>query len=364
MEDIAQKFLRKIQENFGNNIDNSKRLKDLAKKIDENNATYDEINDYAFEIGNILAEAYKNNLSSDVLPEGRMGFEMANDIFIPTFENNYNMVCDVAVKVQKQINIANDIGLNAIQPQFNNDRINGIINKVANTDIFDDVKGFLQSAVVNYTQSVVDDTIKANAEFHYKSGLTAIIKRQPSAGCCKWCASLAGTYIYPNVPKDVYRRHKNCNCKVEYLPEKGKRQDVWSKQWINENESSKIKLRKNVGIISNKVRKGVELTKIIEEHDGIAQQIADNPKLLRHYTPESLKCELENAGYDVRPLGKGSLKGILFEDGGGYRISYDGDKYLQYHPSKNSHHKNEYYKMSSGKNGTKRYDMDGEEIHD
>lgn len=251
MEDIAQKLLRKIQENFGTDIDNSKRLKDIAKKIDENNATYDEINDYAFEIGNILAEAYKNNLSSDVLPEGRMGFEMANDIFIPTFENNYNMVCDVAVKVQKQINIANDIGLNVIQPQFNTHRINGIINKVVNTDVFDDVKGLLQSATINYTQSVVDDCIKENAEFHYKAGLTAIIKRHSSVGCCKWCASLVGTYIYPNVPKDVYRRHQNCNCKVEYLPEKGKRQDVWSKQWINENESSKIELRKTVGLIES-----------------------------------------------------------------------------------------------------------------
>ena len=111
------------------------------------------------------------------------------------------------------------------------------------------------------------------------------------------------------------------NCKLEFIPGKGKKQDVWTKEWINESESSKIKLRKNVGIISDKAIKGAELAKTIEEHNGVAQQIADNPKLLRHYTPQSLKRELENAGYDVRPLGKGSLKGILFEDGGGYRLS-------------------------------------------
>lgn len=74
--------------------------------------------------------------------------------------------------------------------------------------------------------------------------IIAKIKRYPTSKCCKWCASLAGVYEYPDVTKDVYRRHQNCNCKLEFIPGKGKKQDVWTKEWINESESSKIKLRK------------------------------------------------------------------------------------------------------------------------
>lgn len=48
---------------------------------------------------------------------------------------------------------------------------------------------------------------------------------------CAWCSKLAGVYTYPNVDRDVYRRHDNCTCTVDYQPGNGKRQDVWTKKW-------------------------------------------------------------------------------------------------------------------------------------
>lgn len=60
----------------------------------------------------------------------------------------------------------------------------------------------------------------------------------------------------------------------------------------------------------------------------------------------------------------GSLKGIKFEDGGGYKVNFGGDGILQYHPEKNSHHNGAYYKISTGKEGRKRYDLEGEEKTD
>ncbi|RGW49783.1 hypothetical protein DWV67_13995 [Dorea formicigenerans] len=86
--------------------------------------------------------------------------------------------------------------------------------------------------------------------------------------------------------------------------------------------------------------------------------------MFQAYTPEGLKKALEKAGYEVKPLGRGSLKGIPFEEGGGFRVSYDGDGYLQYHPETNSHHGEAYYKTSSGRTGTKRYNLNGDEKND
>ncbi|MDD7402275.1 MAG: hypothetical protein PUG36_07465 [Clostridiales bacterium] len=78
------------------------------------------------------------------------------------------------------------------------------------------------------------------------------------------------------------------------------------------------------------------------------------------YTPASLKSKLEGSGFEVKPLGRGSLKNIKFEDGGGYRINYGGDSYLQYHPKDASHHGGEYYKMADGRRGARRFNLKGE----
>ena len=75
-----------------------------------------------------------------------------------------------------------------------------------------------------------------------------------------------------------------------------------------------------------------------------------------------LKKTLENKGYDVKPLAGGSLKGVRFEDGGGFKVNFGGDGILQYHPEKGSHHEGEYYKISTGKRGRKWYNIKGEEI--
>lgn len=89
----------------------------------------------------------------------------------------------------------------------------------------------------------------------------------------------------------------------------------------------------------------------------------ENPKTLGKTTHKEKYDDFVGNGVDVKPLNKGSLKGISYEDGGGYKVNGTEDgRYLQYHPSSNSHHNGEYYKLSSGKTGTKRYDMNGELI--
>ena len=66
---------------------------------------------------------------------------------------------------------------------------------------------------------------------------------------CKRCSSLAGVYEYPDVPEDVYRRHENCRCTVEYDPGDGKKlQNVHTKKWISKEESVTLEKRKKIGL--------------------------------------------------------------------------------------------------------------------
>jgi hypothetical protein len=119
--------------------------------------------------------------------------------------------------VQKTINKNAGIGLKVLEPEINEDKIKGIIDKVSDSDNFDDVKWVLDEPIVNYSQSVVDDAIKINAELHSKAGMKPIVIRKVAGKCCEWCQRVAGTYVYPNVDRDVFKRHQRCRCTIEYI---------------------------------------------------------------------------------------------------------------------------------------------------
>jgi len=128
------------------------------------------------------------------------------------------------------------------------DRTQGILNRASEAEKFSGVRWILGDGVItNYMQSFVDETMKRNAIFQSNAGVSPKIVRRSPGWCCEWCAKLEGTYMYPDdVPDDVYRRHDNCNCIVEFYPADGKKQDVWTKEWTKA-EPDTLKERKRLG---------------------------------------------------------------------------------------------------------------------
>lgn len=247
MDDIAPELLERIRQDFNNAYTNSEKITSLLAKVKAGRATYAEANEYAVELGEILASAYNKNITSAVLPDGQMYYNIAKRIIEPTMSNNYNLIADISMQVQKSLNETAGIGVKAIRPELNSDRIDGIVNRIS-SEAFENVKWLLNEPVKNFSQSVIDDSIKANSEFQGKAGLTPRIVRKLSGECCEWCARLAGKYTYPDVPPDVYRRHQRCRCTVDYDPGSGKVQNVHSKQWKTKDESDKIEVRKLIGL--------------------------------------------------------------------------------------------------------------------
>jgi len=234
MEDSAPDLMEMIKKEFENMCSVSDIIAEVMVMIGDEKATYADANAYAIEIGTILSKSYHNVLSSDTLPDGRMYYNIAKRIIVPTMKNNYVLVTGITSMIQGLLNEKAKIGIKAIVPKLNQDRIDGIVNRISVADDFNDISWILQEPVKNFTQSIVDDAIRENAEFHAKSGLQPKIVRKLSGGCCDWCRALAGEYSYPDVPKDVYRRHNYCRCTVEYDPGDGKIQNVHTKvQRIN-----------------------------------------------------------------------------------------------------------------------------------
>lgn len=251
VEDVVPGLLKQINTDFERGQLSSSTIKGLLDKLGQKQANYLDANDYAIEIGEILSKVLRNSLSNDTLPDGKMYYNIANRLLNETLGRNYELVSDYASEVQKNLNQKAKIGLAVQHPELNQDRIDGLVNRLSSEESFDKVSWLLGEPIVNFTQSIVDDSIRKNAEFHAKAGLSPKIVRRESGNCCDWCKEVAGTYTYPKVPKNVYRRHQRCRCTVDYHPGNGKKQNVWTKKWSEDKRKSEIKHRKQIGLPDN-----------------------------------------------------------------------------------------------------------------
>ena len=223
MIDIAPELLEKLKRAFSEKFNKNKKIDKILSTIRDGKPTYSEVNELSIEVGDILAEVFQENLSADILPDGRMYYNIAKRTIEPMMINNYNIVTDNATIVQEILNKNAGMGIKAQVPKLNQSRIDGIINRLDEEELFDNIKWILDEPIKNFTQAVVDDAVKKNTEFHEGLGLVPSVTRIVQRDCCDWCRGVAGTYKAPNIPDDVYRRHRFCRCTVEYDPGDGKK---------------------------------------------------------------------------------------------------------------------------------------------
>lgn len=233
MVDITPSLLELLQTRFSEKIAVNPRIRALYKKIEDGKATYADAEDYAYLIGEALAQVFRDNLSSAVLPDGRMYYNIAERILGTMLGENHRIVSEATEIVQNVLNKSADLGIKAQMVAVNQDRIKGLVDKISASEVFDDVAWALNEPVKNFSVSIVDDMLRENVEFQGKAGLSPVVVRRATWKCCDWCAKLEGTYTYPVINKDVYRRHERCRCTVEFDPKDGRKskQNVHTREW-------------------------------------------------------------------------------------------------------------------------------------
>ena len=303
--------------------------------------TYAAAAEYAERVGAALAEALRRNLTADALPDGRLYWNLADRVVRPLLEDAYARITDAAAAIQQTLNQQAGLGLAPQRTVPDPDRVDGLLNKLSQAEHFEDVQWVLDEPVCTFSRMAVDDTLKANVEFQGKAGLRPRVVRTAESRCCKWCAALAGSYDYPHVPKDVYRRHERCRCRVEYDPGEGRRQNVWNKTWTEDEETRQHRIQKIQDLSTNR-----EDSAKIEARKkyGLVEKSAAYEKALAAFRDEYLATSeaqlLPHRKQAVIPPAKvfqyalnlehptGRNKAIVFRDVLGY-VPANGDELIQ-----------------------------------
>ena len=221
MEDIAPGLLEKVTKTFERNI-KAAGLKQKAMIQKARDGTLKTITEYSGKVGEALAKAFAEEITPDVLPDGILYYNIANQVIIPPVNQAYVMVSDVADEIQATNNAKAGIGLKPIRPPLEKDRIKGLIDLVTDGSMKDNAH-FLDEPVKNLVNHFGDNHMEKNAEFLEGSGVEVTVTRTAEATCCAWCAERAGVYdsFEEAFKNEAFARHDGCQCEVEVTSRKG-----------------------------------------------------------------------------------------------------------------------------------------------
>ena len=211
-DDIAPSLIEKVNKSFEANYNSSPQIEKLISKEVK---TYKDAYRYAEQVGQARALSYME-ISSEVLPDGKMYYNIASRLMEDTLGADQKMIAEYAASAQETANKKSGLKLKAQMAELDEDRIEGFVARLSNEEVFDDVSWILNEPVKTFERSVVDDTVKKNAEFQNRAGVEATVIRIAAYGCCPWCLDLAGEYTYPKVAGEVFQRHDNCRCTLDY----------------------------------------------------------------------------------------------------------------------------------------------------
>lgn len=242
--DIVPELLKKIITEIKEKYASDDEIQKLLNSVEDGSATYGDALRFAELVGEKCGKALVNHLTVEKLPDGRIYYNIGNRIVNGVVKEAEKVVNNFIYQTQKNLNKKANLGINPVVAGVNRDRVSGFVERIVNTEQADEAITDLLEIPPNLMQNIVDESIKKNVELHGEAGLKATVTRSAEAGACEWCQRVTGTWSYPKVSKDVYRRHANCRCVVEYEPGDGKRQNVHTKKWYKPDKETLENRRK------------------------------------------------------------------------------------------------------------------------
>lgn len=199
-------------------IRNDRKARQLYELIQNKTGTYNTASEYAIRVGECLARILRQNAPFESIAE----WDLEN--LIPqSLGLDHEYVVRACAQVQLALNADAGLGINYVPPIFDGNRAYGLVAELRNNPEFVNIERTFYDQLVNFSQNVVDESIRVNANVLSNAGVQSKIVRHPEAGACAWCRAVAGTYEYADVRRtrsDVWRRHENCRCTIDFITER------------------------------------------------------------------------------------------------------------------------------------------------
>ena len=355
MADIAPELYDKIKEIFDQKYAQAQMFgSPLASVFDEikaGTATLQTADLYAVEVGSMMADSMKEVLKLDELPGGRLYRNIAQKTIGEGLKDTYGLVSNISATIQEEINGRNNIGLKAVKPKLETDRVDKIVNRAVNAKTQTALDNNLTDTVPTFVRQVADDTQKANARLHNKAGLAGKVEREydgvglhDGEDACQWCLDRAGTWTYDKaLANGVFERHEGCGCIITYTSAKGEvtrsvdRYNGFSP--INNPEEQETMLLKNdintEAITKELLNSGIEYKEVkpLEKPlttEEIIEKIGEKDPTKGSCVPQALAYLGNKAGWDVRDYRGGESEKFFAENGNLIKIAQmDGVNYVK-----------------------------------
>ncbi len=209
---------QQMMEELQRKIQTDSKLSSIRSKIQ--NGDYSEASQYGMRSGEILSEVIRGNITEELFQQ--CDVKGLGEMLLPVIKQENQYVSNAVTAAQKAQNVEAGIGIKPLQAERDLNSYFNIFTKMKSDayESFEQASWLLDEPIVHDSLSIVDDTLKENADFQYKSGLRTCVIRDAEPDCCDWCAERAGTYYYPDVPDSVWERHNNCLCEIRIETEK------------------------------------------------------------------------------------------------------------------------------------------------
>lgn len=129
MKDIVPELQKSILADFQSQVEEDYKIQRILSGEDEK-ATFADVSKLSARLGEYAADSLKRNLTDETLPEGVLYWNIAKRTIVPLMQEVQKIALDMAEAVQTREDKKAGIGIKPIRPEFNEERIEAVMNKV------------------------------------------------------------------------------------------------------------------------------------------------------------------------------------------------------------------------------------------
>lgn len=129
MADIVPKLAEAILTDFEIMVSENRRIQKILSG-DVADSTMADVSELAGELGHYAAMCLRLHYKDNALPDGTLYWNIAKRTITPLMKRVYDLVVNLADVIQKKEDTKLGIGIKPVKPEFNEERIDAVINKI------------------------------------------------------------------------------------------------------------------------------------------------------------------------------------------------------------------------------------------